>query len=655
MAFRDLVRKQRQSGSGILSSVGSAAGASMRESVDIRNILFTRDSLLGALFPNVKGFKADGKTTKSKTSPSSLMSMGGASSGLSDAKLDIIAQNTKIAAKNSMVMPSMARDMNVMRQNIIKMVNLSGGKPSTRADAFFLKASEREKAYESQMQETKTTTPTKVDSSTEAAGGDKKSFIGKFLSGLLAVLGAAIFLYFTNDKFKDVIDNVVTNIVDSVTNVLDSASKVGLGIGAAGVAGLAAKSAIQRRMPGSGGRRGRGGPGRTSVPAGTPGQARPRDKWGRFVKYVQVNNKPLYKKIGGRLVTMAVMATLPILGWVSTALTFIGSLSLAWELFRMWQQWNKETEGEDIGEDTETPDPRSEEEIQLLESAALPESLPADSKRGLTFGVGTGDARLKADSPTPAIPAVGMEAGRGTNRSPTPDTTKNLLDIIAKGESGAAGYNAMNQGGNTQTGILGSGHSESVIGKKLTEMTVGEILERGKLPLKNENRIFAAGRYQIIPETLRGLVDQGFANLDDKFDESTQDKLGSALIEQSGALRLAEQGNLIEAQNRLSKIWAAIPSATTGQTALGGPNKADPRLGNLVQTTLRASGTEIASASSTVDSGRMQAMAPASTVPASTAAATPRTSSTQAQQVSIPNTIDSDLFDALIARATEFS
>jgi hypothetical protein len=51
----------------------------------------------------------------------------------------------------------------------------------------------------------------------------------------------------------------------------------------------------------------------------------------------------------------------------------------------------------------------------------------------------------------------------------------------------------------------------------------------------------------------------------------------------------------------------------------------------------------------------MQAMAPASTVPASTAAATPKTPSTQAQQVSIPNTIDSDLFDALIARATEFS
>lgn len=645
MAFKDLIRKQRQSGSGILSSVGGAAGASMREAVDIRNRLFTRDSLLGALFPNVKGFKADGKTTKTKTSPSSLMSMGGASSGLSDAKLDIIAQNTKVAAKNSMVMPSMARDMNVMRQNIIKMVNLSGGKPSTRADAFFLKTSEREKAYESQMQETKTTTPTKVDSST-AAGGDKKSFIGQFLSGLLAVLGAAIFLYFTNDKFKGLIDNTVKEIVKSAINVIDSASKIGLGIGAAGVAGSAF---LKRRMPGPGGRRGRGG-GSGRGPGGGParpaGQARPRDKWGRFVKYVEVKNPSLFKKIGSRvLLGMVAFLTVPILGWVFAAAKVIGSLSLAWELFRMWQRLNKE-EGEDIGEDTESPAPDPQDVINEMESVPLPGSLSAAPPA---------PAAPASPTPTPAMPAVGMEAGRGTNRSPTPDTTKNLLDIIAKGESGAAGYNAMNQGGNTQTGILGSGNSESVIGKKLTEMTVGEILERGKLPLKNEDRIFAAGRYQIIPETLRGLVNQGFANLDDKFDETTQDKLGSALIQQSGALRLAEQGDLMEAQNRLSKIWAAIPSATTGQTALGGPNKADPRLGNLIQTTLRASGTEIASASAAVDSGRMQAMAPASTVPASTAAASQRTPSTQSQQVSIPNTIDSDLFDALIARATEFA
>jgi hypothetical protein len=51
----------------------------------------------------------------------------------------------------------------------------------------------------------------------------------------------------------------------------------------------------------------------------------------------------------------------------------------------------------------------------------------------------------------------------------------------------------------------------------------------------------------------------------------------------------------------------------------------------------------------------MQAMAPAPTTPVSTSAATPKTPSSQSQKITIPNTIDSDLFDALVARATEFS
>jgi hypothetical protein len=161
-------------------------------------------------------------------------------------------------------------------------------------------------------------------------------------------------------------------------------------------------------MPGTGGKSGRGGPGS----AGTPGQARPRDKWGRFVKYVQVNNAPLYKKIGTRLATMAVMATVPVLGWVAKALTFVGSLSLAWELFRMWQRLNKE-EGEDIGEDTES----------LIQS----QTDYSNSNEFAGMGIQETMSEPVSVSPRPAMtsatsaPAVGMEAGGGTNRAPTPE------------------------------------------------------------------------------------------------------------------------------------------------------------------------------------------------------------------------------------------
>ena len=58
----------------------------------------------------------------------------------------------KIIAKNFMSVPGMARDMNVTRQNIIKLVKLKGGEASLGADAHFLKASEAEKKLQVQKE-----------------------------------------------------------------------------------------------------------------------------------------------------------------------------------------------------------------------------------------------------------------------------------------------------------------------------------------------------------------------------------------------------------------------------------------------------------------------------------------------------------------------
>jgi len=63
----------------------------------------------------------------------------------------------KIVGKNFMSLPGFARDLNVARQNIQKLVKLEGGKPSTGADAYFLKSSEREKKLEVEMASKKPT------------------------------------------------------------------------------------------------------------------------------------------------------------------------------------------------------------------------------------------------------------------------------------------------------------------------------------------------------------------------------------------------------------------------------------------------------------------------------------------------------------------
>jgi hypothetical protein len=74
----------------------------------------------------------------------------GESGGLSEDSLAYL----KIIAKNSISIPMMARDVNVLRQNLVKLTKLKGGKGSapTKADAFFLKEDEREAALEVQRQ-----------------------------------------------------------------------------------------------------------------------------------------------------------------------------------------------------------------------------------------------------------------------------------------------------------------------------------------------------------------------------------------------------------------------------------------------------------------------------------------------------------------------
>jgi hypothetical protein len=223
--------------------------------------------------------------------------------------------------------------------------------------------------------------------------------------------------------------------------------------------------------------------------------------------------------------------------------------------------------------------------------------------------------------------AAQQAPGSGSSSSPTPAGKNSLLDMIAKGESaGAGGYNAMNQGTPGGGPVIGSGDSQKIIQKKLTDMTVGEIMDRAAKPnddakkRKENGLIFAAGRYQIIPDTLKGLVRQGIVSKDDKFDEATQDKLGMALIQGTGALKLAAKGDYEGAQNAMAKTWASIPLATdvgdkkAGQSYYQKAGQNTAHAGLDVKGALMASspssGVTLASASTSMSDQRMAAMKP---------------------------------------------
>jgi hypothetical protein len=178
--FSELVRAQRKSGKGVLGSLSAASNQQALQKIDPRNYLFSDKGIMTALFPKLKGYKAKpvgeklikaGTPTQVSTEP--IIS-----------RLDNISNDTAIAAKNFIMLPHMARDMNVFRQNIVKLVKSEGIKPVNRADMFFLRGKERVAAYEAQSSKS----PTKVEEEKKQdASWADKVIAGAVIGGLTAL------------------------------------------------------------------------------------------------------------------------------------------------------------------------------------------------------------------------------------------------------------------------------------------------------------------------------------------------------------------------------------------------------------------------------------------------------------------------------------
>lgn len=118
---------------------------------------------------------------------------------------------------------------------------------------------------------------------------------------------------------------------------------------------------------------------------------------------------------------------------------------------------------------------------------------------------------------------------------------KQALDIISKYESPGAEYNAMNQGtisdarGRAPQATYGKKTSKDIIGKNLTDMTIGEVIGRQDRRLLNDQGfIHAAGRYQIIGNTLPEAMRGAGLKPTDAFSPENQDKMGLYLLRTGG-------------------------------------------------------------------------------------------------------------------------
>ena len=140
---------QKAKGGGL----GSALVERAKEKFDPRQT-FSQSGLLAAMLPSLfKAYKSPTRAMAKKPSP--MIERESSFSPSLEGKVDLLVEesravkiNTKMMAKNSLVMPMMARDLNLIRQNVQKITKIQGASAATKSDMFFKRSAEREKEYE---------------------------------------------------------------------------------------------------------------------------------------------------------------------------------------------------------------------------------------------------------------------------------------------------------------------------------------------------------------------------------------------------------------------------------------------------------------------------------------------------------------------------
>ena len=148
------ILQQEYKTKGLVGGAFSALGKSSREKSDIRNMIFGVSGLGSIVGRKVfgKGYSATDRSGKVSNVSETISS--GSSSVLQE-----ISINSRITAKNSMALPRIAEQMNIMQKNVAKLVKLQGGTPSTKAQSYFSSAKFRENAYEATFNKNAKGTP----------------------------------------------------------------------------------------------------------------------------------------------------------------------------------------------------------------------------------------------------------------------------------------------------------------------------------------------------------------------------------------------------------------------------------------------------------------------------------------------------------------
>ena len=170
---------------------------------------------------------------------------------------------------------------------------------------------------------------------------------------------------------------------------------------------------------------------------------------------------------------------------------------------------------------------------------------------------------------------VRRQFGGGETATPSGSTSgasiaPNLLDsvansklatVLAKGEAGAADYNAVNRG-------AAGGYAAGM--ENLVNMTVAQVQAA-----QAAHQFNAAGRYQLIGPTLDAAVKALGLTGKEKFDKATQDRIFAQYLIGSKRKAIGDyvtgaSDDLPSALMGMSKEWASVADPTTGKSHYGG-------------------------------------------------------------------------------------
>lgn len=141
-----------------------------------------------------------------------------------------------------------------------------------------------------------------------------------------------------------------------------------------------------------------------------------------------------------------------------------------------------------------------------------------------------------------------------------------FFDSVLKGESKTYNDHNWYTSGGLKGYIQGQNSNQYPLLKKpLSQYTIGEVKAFQSKPRDANGQLWATGKYQIIPSTLKGLIPLAGLKDSDLYDKTNQDKLGFQLLLNRKAVSDYINGrsqdtltNIENASLDIAKIWSSV-------------------------------------------------------------------------------------------------